>query len=600
MPTTFSSAISILRGGAWLLESSDADGVFTPERMTEEHRLIGQMTEEFVDNEVLPVLDRLEQKDWTLARQLVRRCGDLGLLGVDVPEVHGGVGLDKVTSVVVSEMLSRSASFGATFGAQANLTVVPLFLFGTEAQKRKYLPKLVSGEIVGAYALSESGSGSDALGAKSRAVRQPDGSFVLNGEKMWITNGGFADLFIVFAKIIDETGEHFTAFIVERAFAGVSSGKEEHKLGLHGSSTTPLVLQDVKVPAENVLGEIGKGHKVAFNVLNFGRFKLGAACSGGAQAAIGEAVRYAAHRKQFGQPIATFGAIRHKIGEMIVRTYAVESLLYRTAGLIDARIAATPHDPADGSATLAALAEYAIEESIAKVSGSEVLDFVLDENIQIHGGNGFVKDYPAERHYRDARVNRIFEGTNEINRLLIAGTLAKRAAKGDLPLIGAAKALQDELLGAASMPIADDTPLAEERRAVDAFKKTAIMVFGISLQTYGHKLSDQQEVLMHLSDILIDVLSAESTVLRALGALEQQLPRAALHADAARVFVNDASMRIDASARQALAATVEGDTLRAMLAALRRLLKLVPSNTALMRRRIADEAVASGGYFFGS
>jgi alkylation response protein AidB-like acyl-CoA dehydrogenase len=505
-----------------------------------------------------------------------------------------------VTSVIVSETLSRAASFGATFGAQANLTVVPLFLFGTEAQKRKYLPKLVSGEMVGAYALSESGSGSDALGAKSRAVRQPDGSFVLNGEKMWITNGGFADLFIVFAKVVDETGEHFTAFIVERAFAGVSSGKEEHKLGLHGSSTTPIVLQDVKVPAENVLGEIGKGHKVAFNVLNFGRFKLGAACSGGAQAAIGEAVRYAAHRKQFGQPIATFGAIRHKIGEMIVRTYAVESLLYRTAGLIDARIAATPHDPVDGSATLAALEEYAIEESIAKVSGSEVLDFVLDENIQIHGGNGFVKDYPAERHYRDARVNRIFEGTNEINRLLIAGTLAKRAAKGDLPLIGAAKALQDELLGSASMPIADDTPLAEERRAVDAFKKTAIMVFGISLQTYAHKLGDQQEVLMHLSDILIDVLSAESAVLRALGALEQQLPRAALHADAARVFVNDASMRIDASARQALAATVEGDTLRAMLAALRRLLKLVPSNTALMRRRIADEAVASGGYIFGS
>ena len=599
MPTTFSSAISVLRGGAWLLESSDPDAVFTPERLTEEHHLIGQTTKEFVDNEVMPELDRLEQKDWTLARKLVRRCGDLGLLGVDVPEVYGGVGLDKVTSVVVSEKLSHAASFGASFGAQANLTVVPLFLFGTEAQKQRYLPKLLSGETVGAYALSESGSGSDALGAKARATRQPDGSFVLNGEKMWITNGGFADLFIVFAKVVDERGEHFTAFIVERAFAGVSSGKEEHKLGLHGSSTTPLVLQDVRVPAENVLGEIGKGHKVAFNVLNFGRFKLGAMCSGGAQAAIGEAVRYAANRKQFGQPIATFGAIRHKIGEMIVRTYAVESLLYRTAGLIDARIAATPHDPADGSATLAALEEYAIEESIAKVSGSEVLDYVLDENVQIHGGNGFVKDYPAERHYRDARVNRIFEGTNEINRLLISGTLAKRAAKGDLPLIAAARALQDELLGAPSMPTADDTPLAEERRAVESFKKIAIMVFGVALQTYGLKLADQQEVLMHLADILIDVLSAESAVLRASGALQRQLPRAGLHVDAARVFVNDASMRIDASARQALAATVEGDTLRAMLAALRRLLKLMPSNTALMRRRIADEAVVQGGYIFG-
>src|SRR5438876_11486094 len=468
------------RGGAWLLEPPDAARVFTPEHLTEEHRLIAQTAASFVEHEVLPALDRLEQKDWAFARQLLRRCGDLGLLGVDIPEAYGGVGLDKVASLIVSDRLSRSASFGATLGGQANLTVLPIFLFGTESQKQRYLPRLLSGEMVGAYALSESGSGSDALGAKSRAVRQPDGSFMLNGEKMWITNGGFADLFIVFAKVVDEQGEHFTAFIVERAFAGVSSGKEEHKLGLHGSSTTPLVLQDVKVPAENVLGEIGKGHKVAFNVLNFGRFRLGAACSGGAQAAIGEAARYAANRKQFGQPIAAFGAIRHKIGEMIVRTYALESLLYRTAGLIDARIGATPHDPADGSAALAALEEYAIEESIAKVSGSEVLDFVLDENIQIHGGNGFVKDYPAERHYRDARVNRIFEGTNEINRLLISGTLAKRAAKGDLPLIGAARALQDELLGAASMPIADDTPLAEERRAVDAFKKTAIMVFGVA------------------------------------------------------------------------------------------------------------------------
>ncbi len=597
MPTTAST--SILRGGAWLLEPSDPDAAFTPERLTDEHRLIGQTTQEFVDREVLPELDRLEQKDWTLARQLVRRCGDLGLLGVDVPEAYGGVGLDKVTSLIVSEKLSGAASFGATFGAQANLTVLPLFLFGTEAQKQKYLPKLLSGDIVGAYALSESGSGSDALGAKARATRQPDGSFVLNGEKMWITNGGFADLFLVFAKVVDESGEHFTAFLVERAFAGVTSGKEEHKLGLHGSSTTPLILQDVKVPAENLLGEIGKGHKVAFNVLNFGRFKLGAMCSGGAQGAIGEAAKYAAERKQFGQPIATFGAIRHKIGEMIVRTYAVESLLYRTAGLVDMRIDASPHDPTDASAALATLEEYAIEASIAKVAGSEVLDFVLDENIQIHGGNGYVKDYPAERHYRDARVNRIFEGTNEINRLLISGTLAKRAVKGDLPLIAAAKALQDELLGAPALPTPDDRPLAEERRAVDAFKKTALMVLGLSMQTYREKLADQQEVLMHLADLVIDVFSAESAVLRAVAASNRQSPRAGLHVDAARVFVNDASMRLDASARQALAAMVEGDGLRTALAALRRLLKIMPVNTALMRRRLADEAVARGAYIFG-
>src|SRR5436190_5553090 len=452
---------AILRGGAWLLEPSDPDVVVTPEKLTDEQRMIGQTAEEFVVKEVLPQLDRLEQKDWALARKLVERCGELGLLGVDVAEAYGSVQLDKVTSILVSERLARSASFGATFGAQANLTILPLVLFGTEAQKQKYLPKLLSGELVGAYALSESGSGSDALGAKARAKRQPDGSFVLNGEKMWITNGGFADLFIVFAKVVDDAGEHFTAFIVERAFPGVSNGKEEHKLGLHGSSTTPLILQDVRVPAENLLGEIGKGHKVAFNVLNFGRFKLGGMCSGGAYVAIGEAAKYAAERKQFGQPIASFGAIKHKLGQMTAWAYAVESMMYRTAGCIDARVESTPHAPTDGSAALAALEEYAIESSIAKVAGSEMLDYVLDENVQIHGGNGFVRDYPAERPYRDARVNRIFEGTNEINRLLIPGMLAQRAAKNDLPIIAAARKLQDELLSAPAGSLgSDDGPLA--------------------------------------------------------------------------------------------------------------------------------------------
>ena len=596
MPTT--TAPSILRGGGWLLESSEPDAVFTPERMTDEHRLIGQTADEFVDKEVLPVLDRLEQKDWTLARELVKRGGALGLLGVDVPEAYGGVQLDKVASLVVSERLARSASFGATFGAQANLTVLPLFLFGTDAQKQKYLPRLLSGELIGAYALSESGSGSDALGAKARATRQPDGSFVLNGEKMWITNGGFADVFIVFAKVVDDTGEHFTAFIVERAFPGVSSGKEEHKMGLHGSSTTPLILQDVRVPAANLLGEVGKGHKVAFNVLNFGRFKLGGMCSGGARGAIGESAKYAAQRKQFGHPIARFGAIRHKIGEMTARTYAVESLVYRTAGLIEARLETMPHEATDGSAALAVLEEYAIEASIAKVAGSEALDFALDENIQIHGGNGYVKDYPAERHYRDARVNRIFEGTNEINRLLIPGMLAKRAAKNELPIIAAARALQDQLLGPPSAASIDDAPLAAERSAVEAFKKTTLMVLGLAMQTYRDKLGDEQEVLMHLADMLIDVFSADSAVLRAQAALGRRVTQAELHGDAARVFVNDAALRIDASARQALAAMADGDTLRMMLAALRRLMKVAPINTVALRRRLADETVARGGYLF--
>jgi alkylation response protein AidB-like acyl-CoA dehydrogenase len=586
---------SIQRGGEWLLASSDTDRVFTPERVTEEHRLIRSTAARFVQNEVLPALDRLEQKDWGLARDLLKRCGDLGLLGVDVPDEYGGVGLDKVSSLIVSEQISRSASFAAAFGGQSNLTVIPLFLFGTEHQKRKYLPRLLTGELVGAYALSEAGSGSDALGARARAERQADGSFVLNGEKMWITNGGFADVFIVFAKV---GGEQFSAFIVERAFGGLTSGKEEHKMGLNGSSTTAVILQNVRVPAENLLGEVGRGHKVAFNVLNFGRFKLGAGCSGGAQAAIDEAIRYAAERRQFGQPIAAFGAIRHKIGEMIARTYALESLAYRTAGLIDRRIAATPHEPTSGSAALSALEEYAVEASIAKVAGSETLNFVLDENIQIHGGNGYVRDYPAERHFRDARVNRIFEGTNEINRLLIPGMLARRAVKGDLGIIPAARALQDELLGPPAMMAADGGLLADEVRSIGALKKAALMVFGLAMQTYGQAMADEQEVMMHAADMLIDVYSAESAVLRATAASADGAPRASLHVDAARVFVNDAAMRVESSARQALAAMTEGDALRTVLAALRRLLKATPINTVALRRRIADEAVSHGGYPF--
>jgi alkylation response protein AidB-like acyl-CoA dehydrogenase len=592
MPTT--TETTILRGGEWLIQPSQADAVFTPERLTEEHRLIGRTAQDFVDQEILPKLEQLETKDWALARELVKLGANLGLLGVDVPEAYGGLGLDKVTSLVVSEKLARSASFGATFGAHANLTIVPLMLFGSEAQKQKYLPRLLSGELIGAYGLSETGSGSDALGARTKAVRQPDGSFLLNGEKMWITNGGFADLFVIFCKV---DGDQFTALLVERGW-GVKSGKEEHKMGLHGSSTTALIFQDVKVPADNVLSEVGKGHKVAFNVLNFARFKLGAMCGGGAIGAIAESAKYAATRRQFGVPIATFGAIKHKIGEMVVRTYAIESLLYRTAGLVDARIAATPHEENDGSAALAAFEEYAVEASIAKVAGSEALNYVLDENVQIHGGNGYVHDYPAERHVRDARVNRIFEGTNEINRLLIPGMLIRRAVKGDLALIPAAKALQDELLGPPSMPTDGDGdgPLADEARAVASFKKTALMVYGLAMQTFGTRLTDEQEVLMHLADISIDVFSAESAVLRAQAAAAAASSRASLHADAVRVFVNDAAMRIDASARQALAATVDGDTLRTMLAALRRLLKVAPINTVVARRRLADATVERGGY----
>jgi alkylation response protein AidB-like acyl-CoA dehydrogenase len=594
--TTAPPSTSLSRkGGSWLLDETPASDVFTPEKLSEEHRLMARTTTEFVDNEVLPSLERLENKDWQLARALVRRGGELGLLSIAVPEEYGGLDLDKASSLAVVERIGPSASFATTFGGQANLCILPLVLFGTPEQKQKYLPRLITGELIGAYALSESGSGSDALAAKTRATKLPDGSWSLSGEKMWISNGGFADLFIIFAKV---DGEHFTAFIVERGFPGFSSGKEEHKMGLHGSSTTPILLQDVRVPAGNVLGEIGKGHKVALNTLNYGRFSLGGMCSGGCRAAIGEAAKYAAQRRQFGQPIASFGAIKHKLGEMTARTYALESLVYRTAGLIDATLGPAPHD---GAAIAKAFEEYAVEASIAKVAGSEILDYVLDENVQIHGGNGFVKDYAAERHYRDARVNRIFEGTNEINRLLIPGMLIRRALKGELPLIPAAKRLQDEVLSpsVATGGFGEQGVLDEEMRVVAAFKKVALMVLGTAMQTYGEKLTDEQEVVSFAADILIDIYASESAVLRAREVSSSGQPAADLHVQAARVFVNDAAQRVESAAKNALAAMAEGDTLRTLLAALRRVLKASPVNTVAMRRALADAVVARGGYIVG-
>ena len=580
------------KGGEWLLTESPAAGVMTPEQLTDDHRLIAQTADEFVTKEVAPALDALEQKDWALARRLIRRCGELGLLGVDVPEAYGGVALDKLASVVVGEAIGRAASFATTFGAQTGLSIVPILCFGNDEQKARYLPRIVSGEIIGAYCLSESGAGSDALGARARATKQPDGSWRLNGEKMWITNGGFADVFIVFAKV---DGEQFSAFIVERAFAGVTSGKEEHKMGLHGSSTTPDVLSDAQVPAANLLGEIGRGHKIAFNVLNYGRFKLAAMTTGSARATLAEAAAYAASRRQFGQPIASFGAIGHKLAEMTIRAYAVESALYRTAGLIDALIGASGDDPA---AVAAALEEFAIESSILKVAGSEMIDYLVDENVQIHGGNGFVRDYPAERRYRDARVNRIFEGTNEINRLLVPGMLVKRAVKGGLPLIAAAKKLQDELLAPPSLGAGNAAdPLAEAARNVTAMKKTALMVLGLAMQTWGEKLADEQEPLMLISDILMDTFLAESAVLRtAAPAPGRSASASTLAADAATVFAHDAGLRVDAAARTALAAMATGDTLRTTLAALRRLLKIAPVNTVGARRRIAAAVIAARAY----
>ena len=592
--TTLESTAARIRGGAWLLEETAPGSVFTPERLSDEHRLMERTAAEFVDNEIAPNHDRLEAKDWDLARRLVARAGELGLLGTDVPEAWGGLALDKASTVVVGARIGHGGSFGSTFGAHTGLAVLPLHCFGTSAQKEAYLGRLVSGEWVGAYCLSESGSGSDALGAKARAVRQADGSFSLSGEKMWITNGGFADLFIVFAKV---DGEQFTAFLVERSWPGVTSGKEEHKMGLHGSSTTPVILQDVRVPAANVLGEVGQGHKVAFNTLNYGRFKLAVAAAGAAHLAIGEAARYAAERRQFGVPIASFGAVRHKLGEMTARAYAVDSMIYRTTGLLDAALA--DHDPADPGPLRDVLEELAVEASILKVAGSEMLHYVLDENVQIHGGNGFVRDYPAERHYRDSRVNRIFEGTNEINRLLIPGTLVRRAVKGSgPPLVAAAERLRDELTAPPTLPTPSAEPLGEQAAAVAAFKKTAVMVLGLAMQRYGKQLSDEQEVLSSAADILTDAYAAESAVARARQAAGDAPRTAALQADAACVLVDGAAVRIEGAARAALAAMAEGDTLRMQLAGLRRLLKVTPVNAVAMRRRLSDALVDRAGYVF--
>ena len=548
------------RGAAWLVESPER--IFTPEQLTDEHRLIRQTADEFLTNAVLPHLDRLEAKDWTFVRDLVRRSAELGLIGIDVPEAYDGLALDKVSSLIVSESVGRLASWAVTFGGQTGLSITPLLCFGTAGQKRHYLPRLVSGEMIGAYALSETGSGSDALGARCRATRQPDGTFVLSGEKMWITNGGFADFFTVFAKV---NGEAFTAFLVERAFPGVTTGQEEHKMGLHGSSTVPLILQDVPVPADNVLGEVGKGHKVAFNVLNYGRFKLGAMCSGGARAVIAEAAKYASDRRQFGRSIGEFGAIRYKLAEMTVREYAVESMLYRVAGLFDSFSGAPLHGAPDvaPSELPEVLEALAVEASIIKVAASEMFDYVVDENIQIHGGNGFVRDYAAERHYRDARVNRIFEGTNEINRMLIPGMIARR---GEVKRIDA-----------------DGTPIG-------AIRAAASMVLSTAIEQFGSKLGERQEVLMFAADVLIDTFACDSVLLRSAASGDP------LHGAAAGVYVNDAVGRVEIAARNALAAMGEAGT--GQLADLRALMNSEPVDTIPLRHQLAEAVLERRRYPF--
>ncbi|MFN2454690.1 MAG: acyl-CoA dehydrogenase family protein [Pyrinomonadaceae bacterium] len=585
----------IIKGGSFLIEERAPEDIFTPEDFTEEQGMIAETTRDFVDAEVRPALPALEKHDWDLARELIKKCADLGLLGANIPEEYGGLGLDQASGLLVAENIGRASSFGVTFGAQVGIGTMPIVYFGNEATKKKYLPRIASGEIVAAYALTEAGSGSDALAAKTTARLSEDGThYVLNGEKMWISNAGFADIFVVFAKI---DGDKFSGFVVERG-EGLSTGAEEHKMGIKGSSTRAVILSNVRVPVENLLGEVGKGAKIAFNILNIGRFKLGASCLGGMKLIMHDAIRYANERHQFGKPISSFGAIKGKLAEMAIRTWVGEAMTYRIVGLIESAIGDAAK--ADSAAKLQAIEEYAAECSVIKVALSEYCDYAADEMVQIYGGYGYSADYPAERAYRDSRINRIFEGTNEINRMLIPGILMKRAMSGKLALLPAAQKLMDEVLSP-SMPNLDedDNILAAEMKLAQNAKKVALMTLGTAAQKYMMVLAEQQEILMNIADIVTDAYAMESAILRAQKiATAQGEEAAARFVDMTRVFCNDAVGRIEAHAKNALAAMSEGDELRTLLAALRRFNKHTPVDTVAARRRIADTLIKANRYVF--
>ena len=587
---------SKISGGSFLLEERQTSEVFTPEDFTEQHQLIGQTTEEFAVNEILPNVERIEHKEFQVTRDLLKKAGELGLSGVEIPEAYGGLEMDKVTAAVIADHIAKYAGFATTWGGHSGIGTLPIVYFGTEEQKKKYLPKLASGETVGAYALSESTSGSDAMNCRARAELSKDGKhYILNGEKMWITNAGFADLFTVFAKI---DGEKFSAFLVERGYPGFSVGAEEHKMGIRGSSTCPIILNDCKVPAENLLGEIGKGHIIAFNILNIGRFKLGAMCVGGARVSLENAIGYAKQRKAFSKVIADFGLIREKIANMAALIYVGESLVYRTVGMMDAALSEVDKSGADAmKETRKAIEEYAVECSIIKVWGSEMIDYVVDETMQIYAGYGFVEEYPAERAYRDARINRIFEGTNEINRLIITGFLLKRAMSGQLPLMPAIKKLMDEVLSGPSMGDEIEGPLADERKLVSQAKKLGLFAAGSATQKYMQTIQDQQEVMGAIADMTIETYAMESAVLRAQKLVEAKGEKNAELAIAmTRVYLTQAMEKVESAARRIIAAVAEGDMLRTQFAILRRLAKYEPFNTIELRQKIAQRAIEVGKY----
>jgi butyryl-CoA dehydrogenase len=588
-----------VRGGAFLIEEQSPGDVFTPEDFSEEQRQIAKTTSDFTINEVLPLADQIEAKKFDVTRSLLRKAGGLGLLSVDIPESYGGLGMDKVTSALIAESMSKLGSFSVAFSAHCGIGTLPIVWYGSEQQKQKYLPKLGSGEWIGAYALSESTSGSDAMHIRSRATLSPDGKhYILNGEKMWTSNSGFADVFTVFAKI---DGEKFSAFIIERGTPGFSVGAEEHKLGIRGSSTCPLILGDCKVPVENLLGEAGKGHHIAFNVLNIGRFKLGAACLGAARHSLQHAINYAKERKAFGKAIAEFGLIREKLADCAVGVYAGESIAYRTVGMIDAALVDVDQRAPEASREIQKrIEEYAVECSILKVWGSEMLDMVVDHVMQIYGGYGYVEEYPAERAYRDSRINRIFEGTNEINRLIITGRLMKHAVTGQLPLLPAIKGIMDEVLsapGPGSLAGERGGPLGGERQMLAAAKKLSLFAAGVASQKHMNDLPEHQEVMAALADCITEIYTFESCLLRAEKMIAASGDTSARNAIAmTRYYGAKAMQTVETSVRKVIAACSEGDMLRTQLAILRRLAKYDPQDTISLGREIAQQVLKAGRY----
>ncbi|HKM66946.1 MAG TPA: acyl-CoA dehydrogenase family protein [Candidatus Acidoferrum sp.] len=585
------------KGGSFLLEAPAPSDIFTPADLTDDQKLIGQTAEEFVLKEVLPLAKDLENKKPGLMPELVRKAAELGLMSGSTPEEYGGAGLDKIATTLLTEKISVYGGFAVTHGAHAGIGTLPIVYFGTEEQKKKYLPKLASAEMIGAYCLSEPQAGSDAQNSLTRAELNAEGThYILNGQKMWITNGGFADLFVIFAKV---NGEKFTAFIVERKFPGCKPGNEEHKMGIHGSSTTPIFLENCKVPKENVLHEIGRGHIVAFNVLNAGRFTLGASGVGGAKHVLMSASKYGKERKAFGKQIGEFGLIREKLAEMAIKIFGVESMVYRTAGNIEAAMHAASGSGDKVQNTMKVLEEYAIESSIAKVYGSEMLDYVVDEAVQVFGGYGFHEDYPVCRAYRDSRVNRIFEGTNEINRMLIIQMLLKRAMGGQLALIPAAMKLADEILAGPSFEEAPEGVLAEEARTIANAKKMFLQAAGGAVQKFREKLADEQELIAALANVVMEIYAMESCLLRTQkAAASKGEAAAAVMIDAARIFISDAAERVDHEAKRAIAAVHEGDMLTTQMAVLKRFGKRPAVDTIALRRRVAAAVQSQDRYPF--